>query len=193
MSISVSNNKWSKIEEEAVKIITDLFGNLEPEVRSLFTMCLSEWSMFYLHKEFSKIHRCESVIEKLLYIALIHRWFLTLTFVHRPKYYRLIVLPQRKLKLGEQTIRVDFLVVLFEFAYIKNTTKRKITNKAQVVVECDGHDYHERTKEQARRDRMRDRLLQTHGYPIFRFTGSEIYNDPEDCAMQIIQFLLKEI
>ena len=46
-----------------------------------------------------------------------------------------------------------------------------------VVVECDGHDFHERTKEQAQRDRRRDRLMLGLGIKVLRFTGSEIYND----------------
>jgi very-short-patch-repair endonuclease len=56
------------------------------------------------------------------------------------------------------------------------------------VVECDGHDFHERTKEQARRDRSRDRRLQQAGHRVFRFTGSEIYRDPLGCATEIIRW-----
>lgn len=52
------------------------------------------------------------------------------------------------------------------------------------VVECDGHEFHERTKEQAARDRSRDRQLQANGIPILRFTGSEIYRDPVRCARE---------
>ena len=37
----------------------------------------------------------------------------------------------------------------------------------QVVVECDGHDFHERTKEQAANDRERDRGLQGLGFSVF--------------------------
>jgi very-short-patch-repair endonuclease len=58
-----------------------------------------------------------------------------------------------------------------------------------VFVECDGHDFHERTKEQAARDRGKDRAIQQAGISILRFTGSEIYRDPEGCVTQIIQFL----
>lgn len=39
------------------------------------------------------------------------------------------------------------------------------------VIECDGHEFHERTKRQAARDRSRDRAIQAFGYRIFRFTG----------------------
>jgi len=54
-----------------------------------------------------------------------------------------------------------------------------------VVVECDGHDYHERTKEQAAHDRERDRFMQTSGIVVLRFTGSEIWRDPASCARQV--------
>jgi very-short-patch-repair endonuclease len=60
---------------------------------------------------------------------------------------------------------------------------------APVFVECDGHDFHERTKEQAARDRSKDRAIQEAGISILRFTGSEIYRDPEGCVTQIIHFL----
>ena len=56
-----------------------------------------------------------------------------------------------------------------------------------VVVECDGHDYHERTKEQAARDKARDRDLQEQGYKVFRFTGSEIWRDAIGCADQALR------
>lgn len=59
----------------------------------------------------------------------------------------------------------------------------------QVFIECDGHDFHERTKEQAARDRQRDRSLQQTGTPILRFTGSEIFADPLGCAHQVFDFV----
>lgn len=57
-----------------------------------------------------------------------------------------------------------------------------------MVVECDGHDFHERTKEQARKDRSRDRRLQELGYLVFRFTGSELYSDPIRCALSVYEW-----
>lgn len=47
----------------------------------------------------------------------------------------------------------------------------------KIVIECDGHDFHEKTKEQAKHDKERDRYLTSQGYKILRYTGSEIYND----------------
>lgn len=57
-----------------------------------------------------------------------------------------------------------------------------------VFIECDGHDFHERTRSQARSDRSRDRLLQKT-YPVLRFTGSEIFADAMACADEIFEFV----
>jgi hypothetical protein len=60
---------------------------------------------------------------------------------------------------------------------------------SKLIVECDGHDFHERTKQQAARDRARDRVAQLEGLPILRFTGSEIWNDPPGCADEVLAFM----
>ncbi|MGA4550599.1 DUF559 domain-containing protein [Methylorubrum aminovorans] len=64
-------------------------------------------------------------------------------------------------------------------------TSDSVAGKHYAVVECDGHDFHERTKEQAARDRSRDRRLQEAGFRVFRFTGSELYRDPYACALEV--------
>lgn len=57
-----------------------------------------------------------------------------------------------------------------------------------LAVEADGHDFHERTKEQAERDRKRDRLLlRKHCVPTLRFTGSEVWRDPFACAKEVTE------
>jgi very-short-patch-repair endonuclease len=73
--------------------------------------------------------------------------------------------------------RIDFALRLpkYRFRYL--------------FVECDGHDFHERTKEQAARDRSRDRDIQQAGYPVLRFTGSEIHRNAGECGQRIIDFV----
>jgi len=56
-------------------------------------------------------------------------------------------------------------------------------------IEVDGHDFHERTKEQAQRDKACDRRLLSVGYPIVRFTGSEVYADPYLAAAEAFDVL----
>lgn len=66
--------------------------------------------------------------------------------------------------------------------------QRGFQNWWPVIVECDGHDFHERTKEQAAHDRQRDREMQRLGFPVLRYTGSEIYRDPMRCAISALEF-----
>jgi len=71
--------------------------------------------------------------------------------------------------------RVDFLV------QIRWEDRLKF-----IVVECDGHEFHERTKEQAERDRFRDRWMLAHDILVLRFTGSEIWRDPIGRANEVV-------
>jgi very-short-patch-repair endonuclease len=62
-----------------------------------------------------------------------------------------------------------------------------------VAVECDGHEFHEKTKQQAARDKGRDRDLTSNGIKVFRFTGSEIWKNPGACADDVLMFLSTEL
>lgn len=79
--------------------------------------------------------------------------------------------------------RADFLIMLSPWP----------GTRSYVVVECDGHEFHERTKEQAKRDRERDRYMTSAGHPFLRFTGSEIHKEPMVCANEITRFLANSV
>lgn len=123
---------------------------------------------------------CEKIgdtpIERVFLIGLCSYWLTT--YLHFPSVSgragggdTLTVTPQKQIG----PYRVDFLLESGECPGVN------------LVVECDGHDFHERTKEQAARDRSRDRDLQAKGYIILRFTGSEIYRDAWKCAEEVQQ------
>lgn len=57
----------------------------------------------------------------------------------------------------------------YRIDWVVNITRLK---SPHVFIECDGHDFHERTKEQAAHDKKRDRAIQASNIPIMRFTGS---------------------
>lgn len=88
---------------------------------------------------------------------------------------RILISPQHQLP----GWRVDFLVK----AYGLGARRWR-----HLIVEADGHDFHERTKEQAALDRSRDRWAQLNGYAVMRFTGSEIWTDAWGCAGQVFQW-----
>lgn len=62
----------------------------------------------------------------------------------------------------------------------------------RVAVELDGHEFHERNKKQAERDKSRDRAMQEEGWVVLRFTGSEVWRNPAGCVEQVLRFFRKE-
>jgi very-short-patch-repair endonuclease len=58
-----------------------------------------------------------------------------------------------------------------------------------VAIECDGHAFHEKTKEQASRDKFRDRSILAAGFPTMRFSGSEIFRGAIKCCDQVSEVL----
>lgn len=99
---------------------------------------------------------------------------------------------------GEVNVRIQPQVVLYgcrvDFLVTMNTVEECAAGlqvcSQQVIVECDGHEFHERTKEQASRDRERDRILQLQGLHVLRFTGSDIWQDVFKCAEEVLSFLV---
>lgn len=79
-----------------------------------------------------------------------------------------------------------------DFAFLDATAAKDGTKWRVMIVECDGHDFHERTKQQAQRDKARDRYFQSQGHKVLRFTGSEIWADPTACAEEILNELALE-
>lgn len=139
--------------------------------------------------EFMKV-RCESPIEEVMLVALLAQEELcpedaALMFQRRnfefgdPKpapFTGAFIFSQAKV--GDY--RADFLFDIWSYDVHQT-----------LVVECDGHEFHERTKEQAARDRKRDRWMTEQGIIVLRFTGSEIWADPGGCAGQVVDMFIK--
>lgn len=53
----------------------------------------------------------------------------------------------------------------------------------QFIVELDGHDFHEKTKEQVTYRNQRDRDLQSGGWKVLHYSGSELIRNPLAAAM----------
>jgi very-short-patch-repair endonuclease len=119
------------------------------------------------------VEECESPIEQLLAMELEFQANVIESVIG--KYC--IVSPQAQITANGKNYRVDFLI-----GYLAPDGR-----DYQVVVECDGHDFHEKTKEQAKKDKARDRALQAQGITVLRFTGSEIWESPHKCAREVTE------
>ena len=62
----------------------------------------------------------------------------------------------------------------------------------QIFVEIDGHEFHEKTKEQVRHDKLRERHLLEYCDGIVRFSGSEVYDDSNECAYETLELMAKK-
>lgn len=98
--------------------------------------------------------------------------------------FLIYVWPQTKI--GDY--RVDFLTMASTY------TGRLIERKKHfIAIECDGHDFHEKSKYQAARDKARDRFLVRDGVPVMRFTGSEVWADAMGCAGEVVNHFAQKI
>jgi len=61
----------------------------------------------------------------------------------------------------------------------------------KVGIEIDSHIWHEKSKEQAMKDKKRERILIANGWQLLRFAGSEVYKDPARCVDETLGFVLK--
>ena len=58
----------------------------------------------------------------------------------------------------------------------------------KIAVECDGYQYHS-NPESFTKDRQRDRILAASGIQVYRFSGHEIYDDPQAVASELFNRL----
>lgn len=123
------------------------------------------------YRFFEGVRQCESPIELKLFIDL---WLLQQAQLGLGFPWTFRILLQQSI----DKYRVDMLIEW----YAKHGSEH-----LKFAVECDGHIFHERTKEQAKRDKAKDRFLQSQGWYIFRVTGAEIHNNSCLTALMLLR------
>lgn len=119
--------------------------------------------------------KIESVIEKIFYVAF--RCAVKICGPNDQSFVSCEISPQKTI--GKY--RVDFLVSKI------NWPEEKTLRHA--IVECDGHEFHDRDETQRRYEKQRDRWLQSQGHRIFHFTGKEIKDNPISCACEVLAYV----
>lgn len=62
----------------------------------------------------------------------------------------------------------------------------------EIIVELDGHAFHDRNARQRSYEKKRDRFLQKKGYEVFHYTGSDVISDPFGVATECLARLTGE-
>lgn len=77
--------------------------------------------------------------------------------------------------------KVDFLFVCNDYFLPENNIP--------LIVELDGHDFHDKDKKQRAYEKSRDRFLVKSGYKVLHFTGSEVVADPYRVAYEVLEHM----
>lgn len=124
---------------------------------------------------------CESPIEQLLSLALEN---LNIKNIYKcnPFIDVVEIEKQKEIQCENKKYRVDFCIPVI----YKNQENKSF------IIECDGHEFHQKTKKQVERDNARMRDLQKQGYEVIRFSGTEIWHRPYKCASDILNIILSK-
>ena len=151
--------------------------NLATDVEEVVLKYVEEKADYLINESYEEGYadylKCESAIEKLLLLAL-KDFFKNANYFNGR--YEYVVTPQAEINYKNKKYRADILLNACDFVQEKHV---------KFAIECDGHEFHEKTKEQVRRDRSRERDLMKLGYTVIRFSGSEIVESPDECALEV--------
>lgn len=125
--------------------------------------------------------QCNSPIEKIFMLAF--TIIKIMRFDELPSdIFDVFTFPQLDIETNNHKYYVDFYIMLsFE------------DKEIGVVVECDGHEFHQKTKEQVTHDNEREYEIKKAGYDVLRFSGSQIFNNPFKCANDVFDYLLSKV
>lgn len=153
----------------------DRFGELAPRVQQEIDDIVTDYKDYLIYQAL----KCETPIEQLVYLRFMELYFDEFTFfVMNDSNAYFNIYPQKEIEANGKKYRVDFAIEI------------KFRGRTSLfAIECDDHEFHEKTKEQALRDKKRDRDLMSVGYYVMRFTGSEIWNDPEGVVIEIYDLI----
>lgn len=135
--------------------------------------------------DFDAYESCESPIE-IIFAYYFDKWKLNNLDENSESIY---LEPQYDFNEDGKRYRLDFLI---EYIKMEGDTVEDVKEySSTVVVECDGHQFHEKTKEQVKRGNQRDYDLKMCGYDVIHFSGSELYNNPQECVQKVVDYLRK--
>lgn len=127
--------------------------------------------------------RCESHIE-----AVFYAWWEALKSANGLDWAHLV--PQSEIEVDGSRFRIDYTVTMD--VHPGSYGSEIFTAYPKIAIELDGHDFHERTKEQVTYRNKRDRALQAAGWKVFHISGSELHRAPRECVRELLNHVFGE-
>lgn len=154
--------------------LLDIFENLPRKAKLL----IIEFNMLEILIEFAIIEMDKnSPIEQIYFIALsILKEKMDIDFMIEPQY---------EIKHNNKKYFADFSISHYE------CFKDDLKNDFKLIIECDGYEFHQKTKEQVDYDNQREYDFKIEGFEILRFSGRQIYSNPMECAKKTIDYIIE--
>lgn len=112
-----------------------------------------------------------SPIEKLFFLE----WHFQRMFQVNDDYW---IIPQFKNASITGYYKVDFMILGPD-------------NHPLIAIEINGHNFHEKTKEQVRKDKERERFITKNVTKFLRFSGSEVFKNPSKAVNEVLSLIDK--
>jgi hypothetical protein len=162
------------------------FEKLPTKCKEIFFDALRYNNNFYFcildDMENNYFNQCDSPIEQIfLFVMEMYRGTHTVHFE---------IYPQYSVQVDKKEYIADFLI---RFSDYYRALDYYPENDIEIIVECDGHDFHEKTKEQVKKNNERDLALKKAGYEVLHFSGSQIYNDYKKCVSEVADYFETKI
>ena len=154
------------------------------EMGVLFTEWTLDLLRYYGEKEGREL---KSPVEQLFFIE----WYWRCFIANERDDLNFLLIPQfQNESTGKYRIdfKLDFIGYLLEYQPDRFSENAIIsTIEPKIGIEIDGHIWHEKTKEQVQYHKERERFLISKKWIIYRFTGSEVYKNPEKCLDEVYE------
>lgn len=106
---------------------------------------------------------------------------------------KVYLFPQQRVDYKDKTYYLDFAFLSDDYLSNLVLEDEILNTNFKLAIECDGYDFHQKTKEQVQRDNEREFDLKMAGYEVLRFSGTQIYNNPIKCAEDTYNYIIKKI
>lgn len=202
--MEVETKTLNQFEKLLDRLETRSFEEVSEEIENPLLLIYLNKHRYQLYRYWwaieNALRRCDSPIEQMLLLGLVNLFcdseVTGLEFIDSDDRWDrfeissavdIVIYPQANV--GKY--RVDFRVKLIEYKGLYPQYGQDKHYIKELIIECDGHEFHEKTKQQVQKDKKRDRDLTAMGFHVLRFTGSEIWKDPFLCAREIHNQLVR--